>query len=40
VSVESFRQKARDRARTHYSWDAVTDDYEKLLVSLADHKAR
>lgn len=39
-SVESFRQKARERARTNYSWDAVTDEYEKLFESLANIQAR
>lgn len=39
-SVENYRQKARERARTHYSWDAVTDEYEKLFESLANRKAR
>jgi glycosyltransferase involved in cell wall biosynthesis len=39
-SVESLRQKARERARTHYSWDAVTDEYEKLFESLSKSKAR
>jgi glycosyltransferase involved in cell wall biosynthesis len=33
-SVESYRQKARERARSNYSWDAVTDEYEKLFESL------
>ena len=34
-SVEAFREKARARAATYYSWDAVTDAYERLLYSLA-----
>jgi glycosyltransferase involved in cell wall biosynthesis len=31
---EAFRQKALERVRAHYSWDAVTDAYERLLRSL------
>lgn len=31
---ESLRQRAMDRVRERYSWDAVTDAYEKLLQSL------
>jgi glycosyltransferase involved in cell wall biosynthesis len=34
-SVEAYRQKGRERARSNYSWDAVTDEYEKLFESLA-----
>jgi glycosyltransferase involved in cell wall biosynthesis len=30
-----FRQKAMDRVRAHYSWDAVTDAYEALVTGLA-----
>jgi glycosyltransferase involved in cell wall biosynthesis len=37
-SVETYRQKAQTRARTQYSWDAVTDEYEKLFRSLAKNK--
>jgi len=29
--VERLRQRARQRAQAVYSWDAVTDKYEKLL---------
>ncbi len=35
--VASLRTKALERAEAHYSWEAVTDAYEKLfrdLVSL------
>jgi glycosyltransferase involved in cell wall biosynthesis len=32
---ESLRTLARERVRTRYSWDAVTDAYEKLLRRLA-----
>jgi hypothetical protein len=31
--VERYRARARERAR-RYSWDAVTDEYEQLLVSV------
>jgi glycosyltransferase involved in cell wall biosynthesis len=30
----AFGQKAMDRVRAHYSWDAVTDAYEALLTKL------
>ena len=33
--VEAFREKAKARAAAHYSWDAVTDAYERLLYKLA-----
>jgi glycosyltransferase involved in cell wall biosynthesis len=32
---ETYRTHARERVRTRYSWDAVTDAYEKLLTRLA-----
>jgi glycosyltransferase involved in cell wall biosynthesis len=32
---ESWRTKASERVRERYSWDAVTDAYEKLLSTLA-----
>jgi glycosyltransferase involved in cell wall biosynthesis len=32
---EAYRAQARERVRTRYSWDAVTDAYEKLLTRLA-----
>lgn len=32
---EVLRRKAMERIRERYSWDAVTDAYEKLLVGLA-----
>ena len=32
-----LRARAIDRVRAQYSWDAVTDAYEKLLISLARH---
>ena len=31
----SWRAKASERVRLRYSWDAVTDQYEKLLTGLA-----
>ena len=31
--VERYRARARERAR-RYSWEAVTDEYEQLLVSV------
>jgi glycosyltransferase involved in cell wall biosynthesis len=30
----ALRRKAMERVRAHYSWDAVTDAYEKLLTGL------
>ena len=32
---ETLRARARERVRERYSWDAVTDAYEKLLTRLA-----
>ena len=32
--VEAFRQKARQRAETTYSWESVTDAYEALFYTL------
>jgi glycosyltransferase involved in cell wall biosynthesis len=32
---EGLRKQAQERVRTRYSWDAVTDAYEKLLTRLA-----
>jgi glycosyltransferase involved in cell wall biosynthesis len=29
--VEEYRRRAQQRARAHYSWEAVTDDYERLF---------
>lgn len=31
---EAFRQRAIERVRARYSWDAVTDAYEKLLSDM------
>ena len=33
--LESWRARAMERVRTRYSWDAVTDAYEKLLTDLS-----
>lgn len=30
-----YRERARARVAAHYTWDAVTDQYEQLLTSLA-----
>ena len=32
---ERWRARAMERVRSRYSWDAVTDAYEKLLTGLA-----
>ena len=32
-TVEDYRSRARERAK-RYSWEAVTDEYEQLLVSV------
>jgi glycosyltransferase involved in cell wall biosynthesis len=32
---ETWRARAMERVRSRYSWDAVTDAYEKLLMGLA-----
>ncbi len=34
VVVETLRSKAYERAKIHYSWDAITDAYEKLFENL------
>jgi glycosyltransferase involved in cell wall biosynthesis len=31
---EAFRRRAMERVRKHYSWDAVTDAYERLFAGL------
>jgi hypothetical protein len=33
--VEHYRARARERAR-RYSWDAVTDEYEQLLINVRE----
>jgi glycosyltransferase involved in cell wall biosynthesis len=35
-----WRARAIERVRSRYSWDAVTDAYEKLLTGLAKNKPR
>ena len=32
--LSEWRQRSLERVRERYSWDAVTDAYEKLLASL------
>jgi glycosyltransferase involved in cell wall biosynthesis len=32
--VEKYRTRAHTRARANYSWDAIADEYERLLKSL------
>jgi glycosyltransferase involved in cell wall biosynthesis len=32
---ETLRKRAMDRARQRYSWDAVTDEYERLFRQLS-----
>jgi glycosyltransferase involved in cell wall biosynthesis len=34
-----YRQRAMERVRTRYSWDAVTDAYERLLNGLLNRRA-
>jgi glycosyltransferase involved in cell wall biosynthesis len=34
---DTWRQRAMERVRTHYSWEHVTDEYEKLLTGLTNH---
>ncbi len=33
-AVSQFRQKAQERARALYSWDAITSQYEKLFMDM------
>jgi glycosyltransferase involved in cell wall biosynthesis len=33
---EAFRRRAEERVRARYSWDAVTDAYERLLMRLRE----
>ena len=33
--VSQFRDRGRERAKANYSWDAVTDEYERLVRRLA-----
>jgi glycosyltransferase involved in cell wall biosynthesis len=34
IERDRLRRRAMERVREHYSWDAVTDAYEKLLSGL------
>jgi glycosyltransferase involved in cell wall biosynthesis len=34
--VAEYRQLARQRAQTHYTWEAVTDAYERLFYQLCE----
>jgi len=34
--VEEYRQRAKQRADTYYTWAAVTDAYEQLFYQLRD----
>ncbi len=36
----AWGERAAARVREHYSWDAVTDEYEALLCGLAERKTR
>ena len=38
--VASYRQKAAQRAREHFNWDVVTDQYEALCKRLVDNRRR
>jgi hypothetical protein len=35
---DTYRRKAVERVRERYSWDAVTDEYERLFWKLAHAK--
>ena len=32
--VQEYRERARTRAQLHYSWESVTDSYERLFNQL------
>ena len=32
--VEEYRNRARQRAQTYYTWEAVTDAYERLFYQV------
>jgi glycosyltransferase involved in cell wall biosynthesis len=34
IMVVRFRESAQARAKALYSWDAVTDQYEKLFIEM------
>ncbi len=37
--VEEYRKRAEERVRRHYSWDAVTDQYEALFEQVLGREA-
>jgi glycosyltransferase involved in cell wall biosynthesis len=39
-SVADYRRRAQHRARTRYSWESVTDQYEELFQRLVENRAR
>jgi glycosyltransferase involved in cell wall biosynthesis len=34
--VEEYRKRARQRTQTHYTWEAVTDAYERLFYEICE----
>jgi glycosyltransferase involved in cell wall biosynthesis len=36
--VQNYRFRAKERAQTHYTWESVTDAYEKLFCQLRKEK--
>jgi glycosyltransferase involved in cell wall biosynthesis len=38
--IEEYRRRAAHRAATVYSWDAVTDQYERLFAQMAQGRHR
>ena len=34
--VQTYKQLAQQRAQTHYSWEAVTDAYERLFYQVCN----
>jgi glycosyltransferase involved in cell wall biosynthesis len=38
--IEEYRQRAAHRAATVYSWNAVTDQYERLFAQMARERQR
>jgi glycosyltransferase involved in cell wall biosynthesis len=36
--LESYKSKAVERVRTHYTWDNVTNEYERLFTELVEGK--
>jgi glycosyltransferase involved in cell wall biosynthesis len=39
VMIDTFQNKARARAQALYSWDAITDEYEKMLNDMVEGKS-